>query len=220
VILALLPLFAPAVYSAEPAKFIAKLKAGQKLQIVTYGTSLTANGTWPELLKQALDAKYPKLVSLTNSGQSGMHSKWGMDNLDKRVIASKPDVVFIEFGINDAAKKFETTPALARENLVNMIGRIEKALPQCEIILLTMNPATGDGAARRNKVDDYYDVYRAAAKDRKLRLADLNVAWKPIVEKPELWRKYVPDGLHPNKEGTENVILPALLQALTGTVGK
>jgi hypothetical protein len=50
-----------------------------------------------------------------------MWSKWGVDNLETRVIQKKPDTVFIEFAINDAYLEYKTTIEMARSNLVNMI---------------------------------------------------------------------------------------------------
>ena len=113
----------PAPGAVSPAAFVQALAAGQPQTVVTYGTSLTAGGAWVAQLKQALDQRFPRLVTVINSGQGGMWSKWGVDNLDARVISKKPDAVFIEFAINDAFLKYETHPADARKNLETMIDR-------------------------------------------------------------------------------------------------
>ena len=131
-------------FAAEKAAFIAKLEAGKPQTIVTYGTSLTAGGDWVAQFNAALDEKFPKLATIVNSAQGGMWSKWGVDNLDARVIAKKPDVLFIEFSINDAYLDYKTSAEDARKNLESMIDRTLTALPGCEIILMVMNPPTGD----------------------------------------------------------------------------
>jgi acyl-CoA thioesterase I len=204
--------------AADAPDFIKRLAAGQKQHVIVYGTSLTQSGAWPGLFKEVLDKKFPKLVTLTNSAQSGMCSQFGVENLDKRVIEKKPDALFIEFAVNDAHEKFKLSVDGARKNLEAMIERTQKAHPQCEIILLTMNPVTGqNGKNRLNKTDDYYQMYRDVAKERKLRLVDIHQKWKVILAKSEAdFLKLAPDGLHPNKEGAEKVIVPALEEGLLG----
>ncbi len=204
--------------AAESPDFLKRLAAGQKQHIIVYGTSLTQGGAWPALFKEVLDKKFPNLVTLTNSAQSGMCSQFGVENLDKRVIEKKPDALFIEFAVNDAHEKFKLSVDGARKNLESMIERTQKAHPQCQIILLTMNPVTGqNGKNRLNKTDDYYQMYRDVAKAKSLRLVDIHAKWKAILDKSEAdFLKLAPDGLHPNKEGAEKVIVPALEEGLLG----
>lgn len=203
------------VRAAEPAAFVARLNAGKPQTLVTYGTSLTAGGAWVGQLQKALDNKFPGLAKVINSGAGGMWSKWGVDNLDKRVIEKAPDAVIIEFAINDAFLKYDTSPADARRNLENMIDRIQKARPQCQVILMTMNPPTGVHLEQRPKILDYYEVYRQVAKQRHLLLIDHFPNWADLLKRDEAtFKKYVPDGIHPNALGCEKVIVPQLLRSL------
>ncbi|MCX7048257.1 MAG: SGNH/GDSL hydrolase family protein [Candidatus Sumerlaeota bacterium] len=138
-----------------------------------------------------------------------------MDNLDKRVIEKTPDAVIIEFAINDAFLQYKTSPEDARKNLENMIDRIKKARPQCEIILMTMNPPIREHLERRPKIEDYYEMYRKVAKDRSLLLIDHYPNWQKILkDDPDTFNKYVPDGIHPNTLGCEKIIMPQLLKSL------
>lgn len=201
--------------AGESSRLVTNLKAGKQQTVVTYGTSLTEGGAWVGQLQEALKAKYPGLITVINSGASGMWSKWGADNLDERVIAKKPDTVFIEFAINDAYLDYKTSVAEARSNLTNMIGRIVASKADTEVILMTMNPPIGIHLERRPKIKDYYQMYRDVAKERKLQLIDHDANWEPIVEgDKDLFAKYVPDGIHPGQEGCKNVITPAILEAL------
>lgn len=191
------------------------LKAGKAQTLVTYGTSLTAGGAWVGQLQSALKAQWPALIMVTNSGQGGMWSKWGVDNLDARVIAKKPDTVLIEFAINDAFLEYKTTVEQAQENLNTMIDRIQKANPDTEIILMTMNPPIEVHLERRPNYKAYYEMYRTVAKTRKLQLIDHNALWEPIAANDlPLFKKYVPDGIHPGAEGCTKVITPELLKSL------
>jgi lysophospholipase L1-like esterase len=203
------------LFAADESRLVANLKAGKPQTIVTYGTSLTAGGAWVGQMKEALAGKFPGLVTVINSGQGGMWSKWGVENLEARVIAKKPDTVLIEFGINDAFLEYQTSVAAAQSNLVRMIERIQAANAATEIILMTMNPPIGVHLERRPNYRAYYDMYRAVAKGRKLRLIDHQANWESLLTRDkDRFAKYVPDGIHPGREGCEKMITPEILTAL------
>lgn len=207
--------FVNSVLAADQSQLVSNLAAGKPQTVVTYGTSLTAAGAWVGQLRKALDVKYPGQAKVINSAKSGMWSKWGVDNLEKRVIANQPDTVLIEFAMNDAFLKYKTSVAEARSNLTNMIDRILTAKVDTEIILMTMNPPIGKHLEQRPKIEEYYQMYREVANERKLLLVDHYPNWKPILDKyPALYTKCVPDGIHPGPEGCTQVITPALLKAL------
>jgi lysophospholipase L1-like esterase len=199
----------------ERVGLLSRLQAGEKQTIVTYGTSLTAGGAWVQQLQAALDEKFPRLATVINSGEGGMWSKWGVEHLEERVIQKRPDVVFIEFGMNDAYLDYNTTVDDCRRNLTYMIDRILRARPGCQIILMTMNPPTGEHLLKRPRFKEYYDVYREIAKHRELLLIDHDVNWEKLLKEDEkTFRKYVPDGIHPDALGCEKVITPQILLSL------
>jgi lysophospholipase L1-like esterase len=201
-----------------PAVFVENLRAGQNQTVVYYGTSLTAAGAWTRLLTEELNARFPGQVAARNFGGPGMHSGWGLQNVDERVIAHNPDVVFIEFSINDAVARFNLSPEKARDNLNRMIDRIRAARPECEIILQVMNPvvgkAEGDSGWRPN-LKVYQDNYREVAAERKLMLIDHMPAWTRLLESDEkTFREYVPDGVHPKDSGCRSIMMPELRRKL------
>jgi lysophospholipase L1-like esterase len=223
VVLSVLPALSADSSSAKtteprPAAFLEKLKAGHEQKIVYYGTSLTAAGPWRRILTDELSAKFPGQVTGRNAAGPGMHSGWGLRSVDERVIAHKPDVVFIEFSINDAVARFKLSPADAKKNLNQMIDRIRAALPECEIILQVMNPVIdkpeGDSGWRPN-LKVYQDNYREVAAERGLLLIDHMPAWMHLLETDEkTFRKYVPDGVHPIEAGYKHVVMPELRRKL------
>jgi len=203
------------VLAEDRSNFASNLNAGKQQTLVVYGTSLTRCGAWVGQLEKALNERYPGQATLINSGKAAKWSKWGVDNLDTRVIEQKPDTILIEFAINDAYLKYNTSVAEARTNLTNMIDRILASKPETEIILMTMNPPVGVHLDRRPMIKDYYQMYRDVAKERKLKLIDHYGNWEPIMEKDRaLFDKYVPDGIHPGPEGCTQVITPAILKGL------
>ena len=197
-------------------KTIKNLEAGKHQHIVTHGTSLTAGGAWVIQVYQALNQRYyGGLVTITNSGVGASTSNKGMRRLEEWVLARNPDTVFIEFAINDAYEPYKPSPEKCRANLENMIDRILKHNPECEIIPMTTNPVVGKAAEVRPHLEDYYQVYREVAKERGLLLIDHYPAWKKILEEARAtFDKYIPDGLHPGELGCRKVITPAILRAM------
>ena len=214
--------FASAASAAAPPatpRFIAALRAGTPQHVVIYGTSLSKSGAWVPQLQQTLDARFPGLVTLTNSARGGQHSGWGAAHVDSAVIALKPDVVFIEFAINDAVTRFDLSLDTVRRNVDTVLDRIATVLPACEVILQIMNPAfgkaEGESAHRRNQ-DAYQQIYRDAAKRRGLLLVDHSVAWNHLLatEGEAAVKKLIPEGVHPNVEGWRRLVTPTLHRAL------
>jgi lysophospholipase L1-like esterase len=200
-----------AAFSDEPCLLVKNLQSGKKQHLVAYGTSLTAGGAWVAQLKDLLARKYGDNVTVTNSGQGGMWSKWGLENLDARVLKKNPDTVLIEWAINDAFLPYATSVEQAQKNLESMVDQILKKNPSCEIILMTMNLPLGVHLEKRPEIVKYYQMYRDVAGSRKLRLIDHEPNWKAVLEKDkDQYLSYVPDGIHPNAKGCEMVILPAL----------
>ena len=211
--------FASAAAPPATPRFITALHAGRPQHVVIYGTSLSKSGAWVLQLQATLDGRFPGLVKLTNSARGGQHSGWGATHVDAAVLALKPDVVFIEFAINDAVTRFDLTLDTVRRNVDTILDRIATALPGCEVILQIMNPAfgkaEGESAHRRNQ-DAYQQIYRDAARRRGLRLVDHSLAWNHLLatEGEPAVKKLIPDGVHPNVEGWRRLVAPTLHRAL------
>ena len=203
-----------------PPKFVQALNAGKAQHLVVYGTSLTkgsakhVGGPWVIAFKDALDARYPNLVTLTNAAKGGTSSAWGLKNIDS-VIAAKPDAVFIEFAINDAVVRYAQSVESTRENVEGMITKIKAALPDCEIILQLMHQAAGEKSPRE-KQDEQQQVYRDLAQKHGLLLIDNATPWKEFIAKNGLdaFLKFAPDGVHMKLEGIKAVTLPNILKTL------
>ena len=216
--LAVAPFASAAAPPATP-RFITALRAGTPQHVLIYGTSLSKGGAWVPQLQATFDAHFPGLVTLTNSARGGQHSGWGAAHVDSAVIALKPDVVFIEFAINDAVTRFDLSLDTIRRNVDTLLDRIAAGLPSSEVILQIMNPAfgkaEGESAHRRNQ-DAYQQIYRDAAKRRGLLLVDHSVAWNHLLatEGEAAVKKLIPEGVHPNVEGWRRLVTPTLHRAL------
>ncbi len=203
---------------ATPHSFVRRLQAGRPQTIVFYGTSLTAGGAWTTQVTAVLEQRFPGLVTTFNGAGPGRHSGWGCENLDERVLAHAPDVVFLEFAVNDAVARFQLTPAQARANLNAMIDRMLAARPDCEIILQVMNPVIDRPQGHdgwRPTLPECQANYREVAAERGFLLIDHMPAWSRLLREDEAtFRAWVPDGLHPAEPGYTALVTPVILGAL------
>ncbi len=221
-----LALALPLVAGAEPARFIGRLQAGDKAAIATLGTSLTGGQwRWPDVMMEWLNRDFPGQVTLHNLGVGASASSHppGRSGLDmaKKAATLSPDVVFIEFAVNDAYLPYQISVAASKSNLVAMIELLSAARPEVEIILQTMNvcldhPNTGPHASQRPRLADYCEGYREVARERGLRLVDHYPDWARLAaEDPARFDRLVPDRIHPQLQGYRELLLPTLKAAVT-----
>ena len=198
--------------------FVQCLSEGHPRRIVFYGTSLTAEGAWVPQLLALLNDRFPSLVTAFNGAASGMHSRWGIENVEARVLAHSPDVVFIEFSVNDACARFGITVAEAQFNLETIIDDIREKNPACEVILQVMNPVLDRPAGHtgyRPHLADYQESHRQIGKARGLLVIDHMPAWTALLEHDEAaFRSLVPDCLHPQAEGYARLVTPQILNRI------
>jgi hypothetical protein len=61
-------------------------------------------------------------------------------------------------------------------------------------------------------------MYRKVAKERNLKLIDVQLVWEKLFTDDEKkWHLVVPDKVHPTKEGNELVTTPTIVKALFGS---
>ena len=226
------------VNSEDKACFIQRLEQGEEIDIVCLGTSLTG-GKWPwvDVLEEWLDQAYPEQVSLENMGVGASASmtvpsmdgnpyiwkKCGLDLIPK-AISLKPDVVFIEFAVNDAYVPYNISLDQSRRNLESMISSLKEANSEVEIILQTMNvildiPELGLAeASERPDLAKFNRMYCKVARKHKLMLIDHYSKWMAYLRKEgrDEYLKMVTDGVHPNLEAYRRIILPNLKNELQG----
>jgi len=213
----------------QSRNFIEKLKQGQKITIATMGTSLTigarpGDSGWAiVMMNDWLNKDFPGQVKLFNEAVSGSASGKGPQNnfafsgLNKlpTVINHKPDVVFIEFGTNDAYLPYKISLSESRKNLNYIISSIRKANPETEIILQTMNPVIGEPAKARPEILKYFQLYYEIAKKWKLVLIDNYSHWIYLLKNNlNTFKKLVPDDIHPLPNGYRQILLPEIKKKL------
>jgi lysophospholipase L1-like esterase len=206
------------------AGLLQKLKQSDPWRFIVYGTSLSvertlpwrsSGGSWVEGLSARLDELYPGLVTVTNRSRWGADSNWAVRRLRRRVLAKRPDIVLLEFGVNDADVRRGISAERFRENLDLLVGRIDQADGGCQHALMTMNPVNGKHRRHRPQLEDYYQVCRDVAESREKVLIDLYSIWGRVLKAdPPAESRYIPDGIHPNRAAAREVIVPAIIEML------
>lgn len=206
------------VCASSPLSFFDRLAAGGHGTIVTYGTSLTEKGRWVDQLRNKTAELYPGRVTVINSGGSGQYSQWGLANLDKKVIAHEPDLVLIEFSVNDSVARFGCSVEQARLNLESMVDRILAARPGCEIVLMTTSIADKHPEgheSHRVDIEAYHQNYRDVAAERGLLLIDFFPVWLELKNSnPARYDILIPDSIHPGTKGEMEIVVPEIFSAL------
>ena len=191
---------------------------GGPLRIVAFGTSLTAGPGWPEALETGLAACLGRPVALTRVAGPGQGTAWALTQTD-RVIAARPELVLIEFAINDADLRDGIGLAASRANHAQILDRLAVGLPGARPVLLTMNPVVGPLRwLQRPFLADYDAMLRDLAAARGLGLADLAPRWRAaIAADPAL---APPDGLHPSPAAAARVVAPPLAALIGAAAGR
>ena len=178
------------------------IESGADATIVCFGDSITAGYAvrrgFPSFLLESLRQRFPdSKIEMINSGISGDTSQDGLGRLDWAVLSYEPDLVTINFGINDCVlglslEEFEM-------NLVEMVRRI-RAGPDSEILLLSSQPLESPPYDQR--VLDYYQTGERVAKEMNVGFVDVYGAWMKRVRVGMPLDSLILPGLdHPNEAG-------------------
>jgi lysophospholipase L1-like esterase len=187
--------------------------AAETIRIVALGTSLTARGGWSEPLAAALSRCESKPVSVTPIALPGATSSWGRRQIE-RVLAADPDLVLIEFAVNDAAIHNFVSLAQSRENIRRIIAALGSRTRPPKVYLMTMNPVHGSKAWLRRSLASYEAAYRDIAREQGAGFIDHRAAWLRVSEADR--ERLIPDGLHPDPGQSAEIIVATLIRSLAG----
>lgn len=174
---------------ADLAAVFARASAGAPVSAVAIGGSITqAGGGWVEAwLKQTFP---DSAVVMRNAGMSAAGSDLGMFRLGRDVIAAQPDLVLIEYAVNDGGR--------AEEDVIwtveSCVRRL-KSLPHPPAIVMLET-------AHRQRPVASVPPQRKVAEHYGLVSIDLNAAVRDKIEKDSLkWEDLLSDDVHMNDRG-------------------
>lgn len=172
-------------------------KSGEKTTIAYIGGSITeghgvgAEKCYAKLSYDAFCNEYANEgnVEYVNAGLSGTPSTLGMLRLERDVLSHDPDIVFVEFAVNDSQDK------MAKESYESLVKTVLMQENEPAVVLLLNVIESGYTAqAHMKEIGDFYELPIISAAD----------ALTTEFDEGRLeWRDYSNDGSHPNAWGSE-----------------
>lgn len=204
---------------ASPTNYLASVVAqletkwpkNRSINIVCHGHSVPAGyfktptvdslHAYPNLLRVALAERYTNtVINVIVTAIGGENSAKGATRFDADVLTHKPDVVLIDYALNDRRIGLET----ARANWVAMIQKAQAA--GVKIILLTPTP---DQSARladdTDLLNQHAQQIRQLAAEYSVGLVDSLAAFKTELASGTVLTNLMSQVNHPNARGPELV---------------
>jgi lysophospholipase L1-like esterase len=179
--------------------------------VAALGTSLTEVGGWLDPLGQLIAEQSRQSVSVRNFGKSGANSSWGITQVE-RLVATHPDVVLIEFSVNDASWLRGISLNQSRKNMEKIVAQIRNGHSSCTIYLMTMSPVLIWRRWMRPRLKAYYDLYGELAEELKVGYIDNRPSWNSLTRSQ--LAKAIPDGSHPNQDMAVRLIVPTIARVI------
>lgn len=209
--------------------FYAKLKGGKEVNIGYLGGSITAQEGWrPKTLKMFQEA-FPKAkVNQINAAIGGTGSDLGVFRVKQDVLDHKPDLMFIEFAVNDGG----APPEQIYMCMEGIVRQTWKTLPDCDICFVyTLTEALSKpmlegqfqrSASAMEKIADHYGIPSIHMAMEVAKLAkEGKLLWKGELPKTDEEKKaldgkivFSKDSVHPYPETGHELYLAAIKRSL------
>jgi acyl-CoA thioesterase-1 len=188
------------------AGVIDQLGSGEApVRVVCFGDSITgiyyhtgSQRAWTDLFGIALRKHWPAArVEMTNAGLSGNTTAQALTRMERDVLAKKPHLVAVMFGMNDVVK----VP------LRDYVRNLEQIADRCQragaaVIFCTPNSVTENPDRRNAKLAEYAAAMRRVAASRGWPLADAFGDWEALRQRDAAaWALLMSETIHPNLNG-------------------
>ncbi|MEK6796735.1 MAG: SGNH/GDSL hydrolase family protein [Spirochaetota bacterium] len=185
-------------------RFCERAERGESLVVGAIGGSITegASATAPERryidrIAARLSERFPSAqFTIANAGIGASNSLFGAFRVRKDLFSREPDIIFIDYAVNDATNPDVVHPY---ESLIHACLSAPKGPP---VILLFM--LTDNGANRQDlqiPIGRHYDLPMLSVRD---------AVWPEIEQGALRWSDYSPDTVHPNDAGHDMIADMAL----------
>lgn len=177
---------------------INKAKAGDQVTIAYLGGSITEGALarpqqthcYAYLSAQAFAQRYmpdPAKLNYVNAGISGTPSLLGITRLEADVLSHQPDIVFVEFAVNDSGDQVSQG---VYESLLRQLLNAE--CKPAVILVFTVLSGGNSCQEHMSKLGKHYQLGMISIKD---------AIWPEIEAGNMVWNDYSADYVHPNNEG-------------------
>jgi len=210
--------------------FLAKAKTpGAEIKVAYFGGSITAQQGWRPKSLAHFQKTWPQAkFSEINAAIGGTGSDLGVFRLKQDVLDQKPDLLFVEFAVNDGG----AAPEQIFRCMEGIVRQTWAALPECDICFVytltkDLAPAMFNGMFQRSasameKIADHYGIPSIHMAMEVAKLANEGkLIWdaplpKTAEEKAALGDKVVfaPDNVHPHPETGHELYLQAIMRSL------
>jgi len=185
---------------------VERLVSGKEpVRIVCFGDSITGvyyhtggRRAWCDMLGLALQRLYPQAkLEMVNAGISGNTSAAGLKRIERDVLARKPHLVVVMFGMNDCAGG---DVQAFRANLKTIVQRCREV--GAAVVLCTPNSIYPQDTRRVQHLAAFADGVRQVASELSAPLADCYRAYEDLrAANPTEWKLLMSETIHPCMNG-------------------
>lgn len=198
-----------------------RLIEDQALNVVFFGGSITDgagqnNGLpWRTRTENWFTAQFPEVnFTFTNASISGTSSEFGVFRTDRHVLSAEPDLVFVEFAVNDLE---QPSGARTRQTMEGIVRKIRQSRPTADIVFVyTTTRANAINFYEQGQLPSRTVVHQEVADHygiHTIDVAEALVAHKQMTGypyriehgEPGAWdpaaNHYLPDHVHPSNLG-------------------
>ena len=191
-----------------------KLTQDKELTVAYLGGSITvgANYTdhcWRTLIDEWFKSEFPRAnIQMINAGMGGTGSTYGAYRMDTAVLPYKPDLVFVEFAVNDDVfsdgyGEFKLTREYLQEFYETIIRKVYAANPKADIVIVY---TAKNGMTTRSPS---IKAHEELAKYYNLNSVYFGQTLLDYIKNNGLTLKdYIFDGIHPTDKGYDVMVEP------------
>ncbi|MBR4116725.1 MAG: fibronectin type III domain-containing protein [Clostridia bacterium] len=187
-----------------------KLKNKEDINVVYFGGSVTGGSganapdadSWRAKVGNWLTENFPiSSINNMNFAIGGTGTLLGAYRVEEEVLPTQPDLVFVEFAINDRYNGATTEQAKTRFETI--VRKIRAAYPDCDIVTLLVT----DNSTFNDDLNDALFTQAQAHEDISIAYGIPSIyigrALSDTVADKANWGNYYADSVHPNEAGYE-----------------
>ena len=183
-------------------RFVEKLQKDSSVMVGFIGGSITQNaenGGFVSALNDHLSEAFPNVAVRTlNAGMASTDSAWGAKRIDRDLLKKKPDLVFVEFAVNDGDRA-------SSGDMERIVRKIHAADPSIDIVFLY---STSDSAFRKllaGKIPHAIHEHEKVARHYGIPSIILGTDLARRVSTGEWkWENFSSDSCHPTPSGYDS----------------
>jgi len=151
---------------------LAKLERGDRVRIAYLGGSITKSPGWRTMTEEWFRTQYPDAaIETINAGISGTGSDLGVFRVQRDALQHQPDLLFIEFAINDGA----TSSERIENSLEGIVRKALRAKPDIDICIVFVVGQWMTEDLRQGKVPHTYTAHTNIAQHYNLPVIHMGI---------------------------------------------